>query len=165
VGPILILGVFIEILFMLSFGWMLKRFGIKRLMAAGLALQVLRVGLLAAFPSLTMALLTQVCHGMWTLVIHVCPPIYLDRCAEGDYRHSIQGVFHMLVYGGGRLLGSYLGGFVADWSLLGAFWYAAGLLVLSTGVCLLAFKPTDEPTAAEPQKMPGQAAAAKELPA
>jgi len=98
-GPISSVGVSLEIFYMLAFGWLLKRLGLKWLMVIGTASIALRMGLLAMFPDLGIAVGTQVFHGLMVLVIHVAPPVYLNHRAGPAFRNSIQGLYAMLVFG------------------------------------------------------------------
>ena len=139
VGVIANVGVFLEIFYMLGFGAMLSRLGIKRLMMIGMACLIVRLGLLAASDSIAVAVGTQVVHGLIVLVMHVAPPIYLNRCAEDRYRNSMQGLYTMVVYGVGRIAGNLLAGVIAQRSLSLMFISAAGLGVIAVGLFWFAF--------------------------
>lgn len=143
-GVIANLGVAIEIFFMLGFGWLLRHLGLKRLMVIGVLTMVARLALLATSSHIIVAAGTQLLHGMMVLIVHVVPPIFLDRHADDHYRHSMQGVYVMVVYGVGRIVGNFVAGHVAAISLEAVFAYASGLCVLAT--CLFVFAFHDKPT-------------------
>ncbi|MCE9590825.1 MAG: MFS transporter [Planctomycetes bacterium] len=144
VGLIANIGVFVEVFFMLGFGWIERRIGVKLVLALGIAAWIVRFLLLAASPSLAVALATQVLHGPIVLVLHVAPPVYLNRSASPANRASVQAVYGMLVGGIGRIVGAAIAGHVASIGLPTAFAYAAGLNVLA--LVLLAFAFHDKQT-------------------
>lgn len=142
-GPISTAGVLLEVLYMLAFGWLLKRFGLKWLMTIGVAAVAVRMALLAWMPTLTVAVGTQVFHGLMVLVVHVAPPVYLNHRAEPAYRNSIQALFVMLVFGTGRITGSLLSGLISQSSesgTLAVFGWAAVAAGLSAVLFAVAFK-------------------------
>ena len=131
-GLISSVGVSLEIIYVLAFGYLLRRFGLRTLMVAGAMSMVLRFALLAAFPNPIIAVATQAGHGALVLVIHIAPPVYLNSLAHGRTRHSIQGVFAMAIYGTARVTGTLLAGPIAERSLLLLFWIAAGVASVAT---------------------------------
>jgi PPP family 3-phenylpropionic acid transporter len=145
VGLIANLGVVVEIGFMLGFGWLTTRLGLRGLMILGVACIAVRLFLLAFVPSDVVAIGTQAFHGMTVLVLHVAPPIYLNTRAGDAYRSSIQGLYAMTVAGAGRIIGSVLAGRVAEHSLTIMFAGCAGLCVIAAGLLYFAFheRPAD----------------------
>lgn len=148
VGLIANIGVLVEIFFVLGFGRLERRFGIKGVLSMGIAAWVLRFTLLAVSPSLWVALATQVLHGPIVLVLHVAPPVYLNRSASHANRASMQAVYAMGVTGVGRIVGSALAGNVASISLPVSFAYAAALNVVA--MVLMAFAFHDKHTTRAP---------------
>lgn len=142
VGLIATIGVVVEIFFVLGFGRLEKRLGIKGVLSLGVAAWLIRFILLAVSPSVAVALGTQLLHGPIVLVIHVAPPVYLNRSASTHNRASVQAVYTMLVTGIGRIAGSAVAGHVASIGLETAFYYAAALNVVA--MVLLAFAFTDK---------------------
>lgn len=138
-GLIANVGVTVEIFFMLGFGRLLGAFGLRTVMVLGALAVALRLGLLAAAPIAAVAVGTQVLHGLQVLILHVAPPVYLNHKASDVFRCSMQGLYTMVVTGGGRMLGSVLGGYVAAVSLLQLFWWGAALSALAAAILLLAF--------------------------
>jgi MFS transporter, PPP family, 3-phenylpropionic acid transporter len=139
IAPITNVGVFLEVFFMLSFGWFLERLGFKKLVMAGMLCMALRLALLAIFPSAATAVATQAVHGMVVLAVMVAPVIYLNQQADSHYRHSIQGLYTVAVIGTSRMAGSFAAGYVAKASLLSVFAYASVLMTLAAAVLLFAF--------------------------
>jgi MFS transporter, PPP family, 3-phenylpropionic acid transporter len=148
VGLIANIGVVVEIFFMLGFGWLSAKLTLRGLMIAGVASLALRFVLLAFVPTYTVAIGTQLLHGMTVLVLHVAPPIFLNGRAGDAYRSSIQGLYAMTFAGGGRIIGSVLTGRVAQYSLSANFAACAGLCVIAAGLFYFAFNeemPQDIP--------------------
>jgi len=154
VGLIANLGVVVEIGFMLGFGWLRARLGLRGLMILGVVCIAVRLLLLAFVPSNVVAIGTQVFHGMTVLVLHVAPPIYLNARAGDAYRSSIQGLYAMTVAGAGRIIGSVLAGRVAEYSLTVMFAGCAGLCVIAAGLLYFAFheQPADPATPIDASK-------------
>ena len=134
VGLIANVGVAVEAGFMLAFGLLLRRLGLRALVALGAGCMALRFGLLFLIPNVWVAVGTQVFHGMTVLTIHVAAPVYLNQRAATSYRSSMQGLYTMLVYGTARILGNILFGRVAEWDLLAVFGTSA---LLCVGAALL----------------------------
>ena len=146
VGLIANLGVAIEAVFMLGFGWLLRTFGLRALMTTAALTFALRTLLLFLFPNIWVAVGTQVLHGMTVLLIHVAPPVYLNQRAGASYRSSMQGLYSMLVYGTGRIVGNMIGGRIAEVDLLLVFAVSAGLCAVAAAMFLLAFNDDSEAT-------------------
>ncbi len=140
-GMIMNIGVLIEIIFMLSFGRILRRFGERRFMLLGCAAMGLRMFLLAAFPNPACAVGIQAFHGMMVLVLHVGPIVIIDKLAGDRFRHSLQGLFMMLVVGGGRIVGNLAVGPIAAHGYQGAYWWATGLVMVAGLLLLLGYRP------------------------
>ncbi|GAA5006914.1 MFS transporter [Actinopolymorpha pittospori] len=124
-GLVTNLGVLVELAYMAAFGWFVRRLGWRWLMVLGSGAAAIRVGLLAAFPTIGVVVGTQLLHGMVIIVSMVAGRVILDRRAPDQIRHTAQGLYAMIVLGGGRIVGSALGGLVADDDLSLAFWSAA----------------------------------------
>lgn len=138
VGLIMTLGVGLEVFYMLSFGRLLRRMGLRRLMVLGTVCMIVRFALLGTFINIGVAVGTQVFHGMMVLVVHVAPPIYINHHAEDRFRNSMQGLFTMVI-GSGRVLGAVLAGIVAERELTWVFLYAAALAALACALFAVAF--------------------------
>ncbi len=138
-GVVSSIGVGIEIFYMLGFGRLMSSWGIKRLMAVGVGCMAVRFALLGASNSIWVAVGTQVLHGMMVLVVHVAPPIFINRYAQDRYRNSMQGLYVMIVYGLGRIVGNFVAGHIAETGVQRVFLCGAVLCVLAAGLFIFAF--------------------------
>jgi MFS transporter, PPP family, 3-phenylpropionic acid transporter len=146
------IGVLGEILFMLAFGRLMGYFGARRFLLVGSAVMLVRMVLLAAVPNPYVAIGTQVCHGAMVLLLQVGPIVLLNSMAEARFRHSLQGLFAMLIMGGGRIVGNFAAGPIARYGYSAAYWWAAAL-VLAGGVLLaVGYHPEPEGTGAAEAK-------------
>ncbi len=151
VGMIANVGVVIEIFFMLAFGVLLRRMGVKWLVVVGMLTTAARFALLAAAPGVVVAVATQVFHGMMVLILAVVPPVFLNGRAAPRFRHSMQGLYTMLVWGVARTAGSLLAGPLAARSLTLLFACAAATCLTAALLVAFAFResaPVSESTAA-----------------
>ena len=136
---------------MLFSGRVLHWLGLKGLMTLGAVSMALRLGLIAAVPTIPIAIATQLLHAPIVLAIYVAPPMYLNLKADRSYRNSMQGVYIALCFGIARLIGSVAGGYAsADTGQVGtihAFWLGA-ILSGAAAVWLVALFH-DAPASAE----------------
>jgi MFS transporter, PPP family, 3-phenylpropionic acid transporter len=147
-GLITNVGVFIELGYMAAFAWFVRRLGWRWLMVAGALAAALRLALLAALPTAGVAVGTQAAHGLVIIVLMVASRVVLDQQASSAIRHTAQGLFAMIVLGGGRIAGSALGGMIASHSISTLFWSAAalsGFAAVLLAWCLRNFH-SDHPT-------------------
>jgi len=112
-GLIVASGVVLEIGWVLILNRLIQRFGQRTVVVSGALLIALRLVLLALFPNPVMAVANQLLHGPMVLVMHVCPPMVLNRHAPPQARGSIQGVYATGILGTARLLGLAVAGHVA----------------------------------------------------
>ena len=113
-GLIASVGVVFEIIYVLSFGWLLKKLGVRWLLTLGVMAVGLRLALLWAVPCLAVAVGTQLLHGLTVLAIFVLPPLYLNHRADARFLNSIQGLYAMIVFGTGRIAGNVFAGQIAE---------------------------------------------------
>lgn len=149
IGLIANVGVMVEVPFMLAFGWLLAKLGLRWFMTLGASAMALRMGLLWVVPTAPVAVGTQALHGMMVLVLHVAPPVFFNRFATERYRSSIQGLYAVAVMGTGRIVGNVTAGEVAEASLRGAFLYATLMAVAAAALFALAFRPRGEAASVE----------------
>ena len=143
VGPIIAIGVGIEIFFMIGFGRLTRWLGLRRLMVLGAFCMVLRFALLWLWIDPIVAIGTQVLHGMTVMAVHVAPAVYLNSRAGNTYRNSIQGLYGLAIYGTGRILGNLLAGFVAETRALPTvFAVSAALCAAAAVLFVLMFERT-----------------------
>ena len=156
-GLIVNIGVVAEVAMMLFSGRLLQWFGVKGLMVLGAVSMALRLGLIAAVPTVPVALATQLLHAPIVLALYVVPPMYLNLKATRSYRNSMQGAYGALCFGVARLAGSIAGGYVAadrgQAGIIEAFWLAAGLSAAAMVWLLAAFR--DAQANAEMKRLSG----------
>lgn len=143
-GIISSIGVFLELPVLIGFGALVARFGFKRLLELGMLITALRMALLWLFPNPAVAIGTQLLHGTMVMVIHISPPIFLNRHARDENRNSMQGMYAMVVIGVGRIAGQLLGGALAEIDLQWMFASNTVLCVLAAGLFLFAFADKQE---------------------
>jgi PPP family 3-phenylpropionic acid transporter len=136
VGLIATFGVVLEIGWMLGFGYLVHRLGMRWLLVlCGIAVAG-RFAWLAASPTVGTAIWTQLLHGPLVLLVHVAPPILINRLADDRFRGSIQGVYVFGVYGVARVVGAVVCGEVAEAvSLQAVMWTACA--AATVGLALL----------------------------
>lgn len=145
-GLITNLGVGIEVAFMLAAGALLRRLGFRGVMILGIASQLVRMTLLAAFPHPVVGVATQVFHGPTVLALYLLPPMYLNHKADPRCRNSMLGLYAMTCLGFARVLGAGAGGYISDavgGELPGrrlAFAVAAALALFATTLFAVAFR-------------------------
>src|SRR5438105_9128254 len=139
VGLISNIGVVVEINFMIGFAWLLRRWGLKKLMIVGAGCVSVRMMLMALWPTPAVAIGTQLFHGMTVLVLLIAPPVFLNQHAEDRFRHSMQGLYAMAVMGMGRIAGNMIAGPISRFSLQWVYGSAAFLSVIAMGLLWVAF--------------------------
>jgi PPP family 3-phenylpropionic acid transporter len=132
VGIISSLGVAVEVAFMLGFGWLAARLGIRRLLILAAGATTLRMAMLWLAPSMAVGVGTQLLHGLMVLLMHVVPPVLINRHADATCRNSMQGLFAMAVLGTGRILGNLLAAPLARADLGLVFLFATVLCAAAT---------------------------------
>lgn len=155
--PLIInLGVVIEVLYTLGYGHLQRWLGIKGIIVCGLCAMILRLTLLAHFPSLATALLVQVGHGLEILALFVTPVMFLNSLAGDSFRNSMQGAFSMML-GASRLVGSLAIGWIARENLLTAYHVASFAAIGGMLLVALGFRLRPEATGGEgPSPAPAQ---------
>ena len=148
-GLISSVGVVLEIGYVLSLGWLLKKLGVRWLLILAMAGVMLRMCLLWRVPTLSVAVGVQLLHGLTVLAIFILPPIYLNHRAEAGFRNSIQGLYAMLVFGTGRVIGSIVAGQISnayDGNVLMPFAAATGVAMVALLLVLLFFRDRSDGT-------------------
>ena len=146
IGLVINIGVTLEIFFTVFMPKLQSVLRLKGIVIVGLVGMALRMGLLALFPSLETALITQVVHGMEVLALFIAPVMFIDRLAGNRFRNSIQGVFTMTVGGVSRVIGAILAGWIASIDLRLLLFYAAGLTLSSALLIALRFRRIPDPS-------------------
>lgn len=139
-GLIVNIGVAAEIVLMLFAARFLHLVRLKGVMVLGAVAMVVRLGLLAAVPTVGVALATQVLHAPIVMALYLVPPMYLNAKADRRYRNSMQGLYSVLCFGVARLAGSAIGGYLAEYDLRLALGFGCGLGVAAAGWLVLGFR-------------------------
>jgi nucleoside transporter len=152
VGPLMTIGQWVEIIFMFTLGWFLKEFGMKWVLALGMAAWGIRYALFAARGPMPLIILGIALHGVCFDFFFAAGFIYVEKTAPPDIQASGQALFGVLTYGLGMWLGTEASGWlnegltkevpdpqtgksirVTNWT---AFWLVPSISVL---ICLAAF--------------------------
>ncbi len=135
-GPVSSLSIAVEIVFTAGFGWIVERIGLRRVMLLGAGAAVVRLFLLAAVKNPTVAIAVQIFHGPWVLALFIAPPSFLNRNAGDRFRHSLQGVYAMLISGAAVMVGNLLCGWVKDTRGTATLFYGASACALVAMILL-----------------------------
>ena len=140
VGLIFNIGVVIEIVFILALGYLIRKVGLRNLILIGTFCMAARTALLAWQPTVSIAIVGQVFHGLIIIALYVAPVMYINRQAADRFRNSIQGLYTMTVVGGSRIVGSILSGHLAQSGLILLFVVATVMSVITLILFLIAFR-------------------------
>lgn len=109
------IGQMSEVLFMLLVPFFLIRFGVKWMLVVAMGAWALRYLVFASFPESAALLIFGIAlHGICYDFFFVTGQLYVDRKAPVSIRASAQGLFALLTYGAGMLVGNYLLGWWGD---------------------------------------------------
>lgn len=149
-GPIVAIGVVLEVGYMVGYGWFEKHLGIKWLLVVGVAAACVRAMLLATTPVIAAAIAVQLIHGLIVVTVHVVPPVFLNSRAQHGFRGSIQGLYTLLVMGVARMFGNIIAGQIAGESLQDLQWlYVYAAVLCAVAMALLTFAFVDRTHAGE----------------
>lgn len=109
------IGQISEVLFMLLVPFFLLRIGVKWMLVVGMLAWALRYGIFAIFPESSALLIVGIAlHGVCYDFFFVTGQLYVDKQAPPNIRASAQGLFALLTYGAGMLIGNYVLGWWGD---------------------------------------------------
>jgi nucleoside transporter len=109
------IGQMSEVLFMLLVPFFIIRFGVKWMLMVAMAAWALRYLVFASFPESAALLIFGIAlHGICYDFFFVTGQLYVDRKAPVAIRASAQGLFALLTYGAGMLVGNYILGWWGD---------------------------------------------------
>ena len=167
IGPAMTIGQFSEILIMAGLGFMLTRFGFRRVITLGALAYFVRYTIWSFPEAIPVQVLvaSQALHGVCYACFFAAAYIYTDRVAPADVRHSAQTVFGILILGGGPVIGGLLSGWLQDTYAAGgggvdygALWRVVSLIGLGAALFFyLAFRERSE-AARRPEVTPEPAA-------
>lgn len=141
IGLVTAFGVVVEVALLRVLPRLQARWGLRTLMLAGAGIAALRFGLMYAFPSLAVAIGTQIFHGPMICAMMVLPLIYIDELADASNRNSVQGVYTMVVVGGSRLVGTALSGHVAEYDQRLVYLFLSVVAVIAWAILARWFRP------------------------
>ncbi len=109
------IGQMSEVLFMILLPFFLLRLGVKWMLLIGMLAWVMRYVVFATFPESAALLIFGIAlHGVCYDFFFVTGQLYVDRKAPKPIRASAQGLFALLTYGAGMLIGNYILGWWGD---------------------------------------------------
>jgi nucleoside transporter len=111
VGPLMTLGQWVEVAVMFSLPFFLTEFGIKWVLALGMAAWGVRYGFFALGKPFVLILLGIALHGICFDFFFTGGFIHVNNIAPKDISNSAQGLFGVVTYG----LGMYLGTEASGW--------------------------------------------------
>ena len=153
IGPVMSIGQFSEIFFLLVLGFMLKRLGYRGTLVVGCLAFAARFAIFAigTDDTRTMVAASMALHGLCYACFFAVAYIFVERCSPPDIRHSAQTVFSIIILGLGPILAGFynqwldsfgqsqLAGDAFNWSPL--WWVQAGLGLVSAVLVALLFRP------------------------
>jgi len=153
IGLILNIGVILEIGFTMAMPWLQKKIHLKGVVVAGLFVTVVRLFLLAFYPTKFVVIATQMFVGLEVLALFIGPVMFIDRLAGDEFRISVQGVFTMTVGGISRVIAGVVAGMmITKFGLQGTFLYAGVLALIGFLIITFLFS-TIPPKAAKAEEI------------
>jgi MFS family permease len=131
----------VEIPVTFACGWFVHVLGVKRLLALGMGLMALRLGLIASSTNIWIAVGTQVFHAFLIIAVSVLPHTILDERAGDRFRHSMQALFIVMV-SCGNALANFCAGRLSSHGLPLLFAAGAGLCIIAATMILLFWRDT-----------------------
>lgn len=110
VGPVMTIGQWMEIIFMLLLPWFLDHFGMKWVLAMGMGAWALRYGLFAIGSPFLLVLLGIALHGICFDFFFAAGFIHVEQSAAKEIANSAQSLFAVLTYGLGMYIGTETAG-------------------------------------------------------
>ena len=128
-----------ELPFLLFADRLYERFGAGKLMCVSALCMALRWTLLAAFPSVPVAMASQLLHGGGFIVMTVSMAKHMNATVPPELKSSGQMLIAVVGFGIARAFGILGGGLVA--SAMGSIQMGFALMAGISGVALIAFAP------------------------
>lgn len=111
IGPLMTIGQWVEIIFLLTLSWFIKEWGMRYVLMIGMAAWALRYGIFAAMPPLGVAIIGIALHGICFDFFLAAGMMHTSDIAPAEIKASAQSLYGVLTYG----LGMYVGTEVAGW--------------------------------------------------
>lgn len=115
VGPLMTIGQWAEIIFMLLLPWFLDHLGMKWVLVLGMAAWGLRYGIFALGRPLPLIIVALALHGICFDFFFAAGFIHVEQTADPAIRNSGQALFGVLTYGLGMYLGNEASGWIHQW--------------------------------------------------
>jgi nucleoside transporter len=119
VGPVMAIGQFVEIGFMLALPWSLGKLGMNAVLAIGISAWALRFGLFSIGQPLALIIIGIALHGICFDFFFAAGFIHIEQIAPEAIRNSAQNLFGFLAYGLGLFLGTELSGWLNQYCTKG----------------------------------------------
>ncbi len=140
--PYLSVGQLLEIVAMLSLGWLMARFRAKLVLIAGICANILRYVLLFYSSSKLSALIAIAFHGIAYTFFFSAVFIFLDYQVDKKNRAGVHQLFRIIYLGFGTLFGNLAAGYVKDTFDWTHFWMIPALISTLVLIILLFFPET-----------------------
>ena len=111
IAPLMTIGQWVEIVFMLSLPWFIKRWDMKAVLALGMAAWGVRYAIFASRSPLPLIIVGIALHGICFDFFFAAGMIHTENMAPPGVKASAQSLFAVLTYG----LGMYLGTEASGW--------------------------------------------------
>ncbi len=112
VAPLMTIGQWVEIFFLLTLALFLRQFGMKWVLIVGMAAWGVRYAIFAAKPPLPLIILGIALHGICFDFFFAAGMIHTEDIAAADIKASAQSLFGVLTYGLGMWLGTEASGWL-----------------------------------------------------
>ncbi len=111
VGPMMTIGQWVEIIFMLSLPWFIRSLGMPVVLTLGVTAWALRFAFFSYGKSFALILAAIALHGICFDFFFAAGFIHIENLAPREIRASAQSLYGVIVYG----LGMYLGTEISGW--------------------------------------------------
>jgi nucleoside transporter len=112
VGPLMTIGQWVEIVFMLLLPWFITTLGMKWVLVLGMAAWGVRYAIFAARPPLPIILFGIALHGICFDFFLAAGMMHTAEIASADIKASAQSLYGVLTYGLGMWLGTEASGWL-----------------------------------------------------
>lgn len=112
VGPIMTIGQWVEIFFLISLGWFIRNWGMRPVLIIGMTAWALRFAIFSSRPPFALVVLGIALHGICFDFFFAAGMMHTKDIAPGGITASAQSLYGVLVYGLGMWLGTELAGWL-----------------------------------------------------
>jgi MFS family permease len=115
VGPVMTIGQWVEIFFMLTLPWFIETLGMRWVLLIGMAAWFMRFAIFAGPPIFPLTLVAVGLHGICFDFFFAAGMTHTENIAKADYpgiTASAQALYGVMVYGLGMWLGTELAGWL-----------------------------------------------------